>query len=196
LPSTSYFSSLISAVEYSDFTPNGKSVNEPAHENDAEIALGPLNDYLDKNLETLCCQLPPPMAQAVIEKTWNEALVIFTNMLIPPLFGLHSQKHLNLRQSSMAKMCVLILRDFMNGDGGEFGLPFSTLDNEKYQDLMELFTMYHTKIPKLRREYELSLLGGNDKEFILRLIRLTADLQEDKNWIDNQLAKRRDQSRK
>ena len=96
----------------------------------------------------------------------------------------------------MARMCLLILRDFMHGDGGEFGLPYSTLDNEKYQDLIELFKMYHIGVPKLRREYELSLLGGKDKEFILRLIRLIADLEEDKNWIENQLAKRRDQSKK
>ncbi|KAJ3300949.1 hypothetical protein HDV03_001573 [Kappamyces sp. JEL0829] len=195
LPSTSYFSSLISAVQYSDKTAAGIPIDRRVDESDSVLALTPLIEYLEKNLETLCSQLPSLMAQAIIERIWGDVLTISTNLLVPPLFGLHSQKKLNIRQSSMVFTCLGILRDFMHGDGGEFGLPFETLDTAAYYDLMELLKLYHVEVTKLRREYELSLLGGKDKELLLRLVRLIAEKDSpDAQWIENQLIKRRDQT--
>lgn len=137
------------------------------------------------------------MAQAVIERIWVDLITTITNCVVPPLFGISAQKHFSIRQSSMAQMCLMILRDFMHGDGGEFGLPYSTLDSQAYIDLVELFKVYHIGIIKTRREYELSLLGGKDKELILRLVHLMSEKDsDDSKWIENQLVKRRDQSRK
>lgn len=184
---------MISAVEYSDKTVAGHSVKEPAQESDAILALNPLVEYLEKNLDTICSQLPSLMAQAVIEKIWTDVLTISIDNIIPPLFGLHSHKHLSIRQVSIAKLCLSILRDFMHGDGGEFGLAFETLDTPLYHDFQELTSLYNMDSTKLRREYELSLLGGKDKELILRLIRLLAvPDSNDAKWVDNQLTKRRE----
>ncbi|KAJ3258354.1 hypothetical protein HK103_003642 [Boothiomyces macroporosus] len=197
IPETSWIKSLTAAVQYSDKTNAGHSINAPVSENDAVVALQPLIEYLEKNLETLCSQIPKEMAQEVISRIWVDSLLVASNSLIPPLFGLHSQKVLNVRQVSMIKTCIAIIRDFLHGDGGEFGLPFSTLDSPLYQDLRELISMYHFEFEKLKREYELSLLGGKDKETILRLVRLKAEKDSTElKWIESQLVRRREQSRR
>ena len=77
---------MITAVEYSDKTASGQSIYEKIQESDAIVALTPLIEYLEKNLETLCSQLPISMAQAVIEKIWIDVLSITVNNLVPPLF--------------------------------------------------------------------------------------------------------------
>lgn len=133
------------------------------------------------------------MAQAVIEKIWTDVLNITVNILVPPLFGLHSQKMLSIRQLSMAKMCLQQLREFLHADGDEFGLPFETLDSKMFVDLIELFRLYHLDVAKLRREYDRYLLVGNDKELLLRLVRLqTIPDSPDDVWLHQQFEKRRD----
>lgn len=193
MPSKGFFSSLTSAVEYSDKTAAGHSISEPVVESDGVVALAPVIDYLEKNLQTLCSQLPLAMAHEVIQHIWTVVLTSSTNSLVPPLFGQIALKHLNIRQASMASTCVSLLRDFFHGDGGEYGLELSTLDSALYMDLQELIKLYHEPILKLKREYELSLLGGKHKEHILRLVRLVSDKNsEDAKWVDAQLVKRRD----
>ncbi|KAH9270865.1 hypothetical protein BASA83_007018 [Batrachochytrium salamandrivorans] len=66
-----FFSSLTAAVQYSDLTALGVSVSSPIPELEADTALTPLMDYLNKNLETLCSLLSPPMAQEVIKRAWK-----------------------------------------------------------------------------------------------------------------------------
>ena len=157
---------MIAAVEYSDKTATGKSINEKIQETEVVVALTSLIEYLEKNLETLCSQLPLSMAQAVIEKIWIDVLKITTNNLVPPLFGVYTQKKLSIRQLSMAKSCLANLRTFMHGDGGEFGLPYNVLDTKAFVDLIELFSLYNLEVVKLRRDYDRYLLVGNDKELV------------------------------
>jgi hypothetical protein len=197
IPPSTFFQQLTSAVQYSDKTAAGHSINSRVTDAEVNEVLNPLIDYLEKNLETLCSQLPQAMSQAVIERVWVDMLAIATNLIIPPLYGLHSQKHLVPRQISVLDSSIQELREFFHGDGGEFGLPFSSLDTPSYKDLLELMDLYHSPMAKLRREYDLSFLGGKDKEFLLRLVRLRAEKDSDEvKWLEQTLTKRREQSKK
>ncbi|KAJ2993733.1 hypothetical protein HDV02_002096 [Globomyces sp. JEL0801] len=195
LPSKTWLASLTSAVEYSNMTAANKPVDKPASESDAVIALQPLIEYLEKNLETLCNQIPLVMAQEVITRIWADSLVIAINLLVPPLFGNHVQRHLNVRQTSMLKICISILRDFFHADGAELGLSLKVLDTQTYKDLSELLDIYHLDVVKVKREYDLSMISSNDKELLLRLVRLRTEKDsEDLKWIETQLVKRREVS--
>jgi hypothetical protein len=196
IPST-FFQQLTSTVQYSDKTVTGQLIDSRVTDADVNEVLNPLIDYLEKNLETLCSQLPPPMSQAVIERVWMDLLGIATTLIIPPLYGLHSQKFLVPRQISMIDGAIQELREFFHGDGGEFGLPFSTLDSDNYKNVLELFDLYHAQLAKVRREYDLSFLGGKDKEYLLRLVRLRADKDSDEaKWVESALIKRSEQRNK
>lgn len=192
IPSTSFFQSLTAAVKYSDFTASGKSINEPMREKDALEALAPILDYLEKNLETICSQLPQELSQGVLERIWAEIVNIATNILVPPLFGLHSQTYLLVRQSSFIKISLVLLRDFLNGGGGELGLSFSKLDTPSYLEVQELLGVYHFGLQRLRRDYEQSTLRGKEKELVLRLVRLLAGKNSDDSvWFEEQIAHRK-----
>jgi hypothetical protein len=198
LPSTSYFqaftAAVTSVVEYSTETANGKSINQKMRENEVDEELEVLINYLEKNFEVLCEKLPPVVSKAVIVRLWTSTLTSMINLLVPQLYGVFSQKPLNIRQSSMFKISIDILRDFFHGDGGEFGIPKDILDSQLLENVRELLKFYHLDVVKIKREYERSLYG-DEKEYLLRLVRLlSAEEPEglDSKWVEQQLIKRKE----
>ena len=197
IPSSSLFQAMTVAVqynstEYSGLTVKKFSVNEPLPESEIDDILQPLLNYLEKNLITLCDQLPSLIARAIIERVWNEALHCCVDILVPPLYGLHSQKELLIVQKSFIETSVYFLKEFFHGGGGEFGLAYDLLENQRYKDLQELIWFYTKDIQKIKREYELSLVGGSEKELLLRLIRLKSENNDvEKGWFVSQLGNRK-----
>jgi len=207
LPAKSYFSSLISAVEYSDETVTGVSINRELSERESDDALRPLAEYLDKNLEILCRSLSTRMAQEVIKRIWDELLIVMEFLLIAPIYGQieRERRILNKRQLSVAGWTLSIFKDFFHADGEGMGIPHKVLESRKYTELMNLIKYYQTDLSRLRREYELSLLGGREKEYLLKLIRLRIERQvniegpereELRKWFESQLHTRKDRTRK
>jgi hypothetical protein len=193
IASNSFFDKFTSNVKYSDQTPSGKSIHEPALEADGTAALQSLIEYLEKNLEQVCNQLPLSMSEACIQKIWTETVTITTNLYLPPLFGLYTLKPLNKRQSSLLQICISQLREFMHGGGGEFGLKYETMDTEQFKELQEMMQLYSLNVSRPKREYELSCLGGKEKELLLRLVRLKGDAN-DLAWLEEQIVKRKEEA--
>ncbi|KAJ3062658.1 hypothetical protein HK102_008698, partial [Quaeritorhiza haematococci] len=203
LQGRSFFTSLTTAVQYSNQTASGVSIDTAVNGTEADAALAPLTDYLNKNLQTLVGSLSPRMAQEVIKRTWDETIILVEQALIPPLFGQieSTRRVLNKRQISMAEWVLRILKDFFHADGEGLGIPIKVLETRKYGEVSMLMAVYHADIAKVKRDYEMSLLGGREKEVLLRLVRLRIEKQEDvtaadreegRKWIDQQLVKRRE----
>ena len=172
----------------SEITANGLSVHEPADENDAIAALEPLIDYLEKNFASICSNLEPEHARKVIAKLWDNAVTLCTSEMVPPLFGPFIQKKLYIRQASICQWCLELLREFFHGDGGEFGLPFTTLDSPGYTALQELFMFYHESPTAIKEEFQKSINCGQDKTLLLRLIRLYGE--SELSYFEGALSKR------
>ncbi|KAJ3217267.1 hypothetical protein HDU67_008179 [Dinochytrium kinnereticum] len=203
LPSKSFFSAITSTVQYSNQTANGIAIDQPVNQHEADYLLAPLTDYLNKNLEIICMSMSSRMAKEVIKRTWDEAIIVAEFTLVPPLYGLieRDRRVLNRRQISMSEWSLHILRDFFHADGAEAGLSKRSLETRKYVDVTSLIGYYGVDLKKLKREYEISLIDGREKELMLRLIRLRIEKQEDlsvgdrdegRKWIDSQLSKRRE----
>ncbi|TPX67091.1 hypothetical protein SpCBS45565_g03990 [Spizellomyces sp. 'palustris'] len=203
LPSKSFFSSLTTAVQYSDKTASGASIDERVSVQDADAALEPLTEYLNKNLGTLADYLSERMAQEVIRRCWDEVVSIIEWSLIPPLYGPieRDRRVLNKRQTSTATSILRILKEFFYADGQ--GVPLRMLETRKHKYLESLLDQYHADIGRLKREYELDLLKGRDREVILRLVRVKVEKEldgtsaneereEGRKWIETQLARRKE----
>ncbi|KAJ3277587.1 hypothetical protein HK104_003178, partial [Borealophlyctis nickersoniae] len=204
VPSKSFFSSLTTTAQLSDKTASGASIEERVSASDADAALAPLTDYLNKNLATLCEILSTRMAQELIRRIWDETLSIVEGTLVPPLYGPveRDRRVLNRRQVSMADWTVRIMRDFFHADGEDLGLPIRHLETQKYVWVTSLVEAYLVSdLARLKREYELGLLAGRDKEYLLRLVRLRyekgeeAEREEGRKWVESQLVKRKEVSR-
>ncbi|KAI8815137.1 hypothetical protein BJ742DRAFT_765530 [Cladochytrium replicatum] len=204
------------------YTSSGISIELPVTSAEADMAMFPLTDYLNKNLETLCLSLSSRMAQIVITRIWDECLSIAEYTLVPPLYGQieRDRRFLNSRQITLVDYVVRILCDFFHADGQGLGIPMKTLttDNTRYKRVIALLGSYHDPdLGRLRREYEDSLTsrtlgrsvgsmgsdnpqGFDEKEWLLRLLRLRFEKQEDlsvfereegRRWFEIQLVKRR-----
>jgi len=105
LPNKSIFSLTKS---YSNVTTSGKSIDADLTAQEAEEALLPLTEYLDKNLETLCSSLSSKMAQEVIFRTWCDILVILENLMVPQMYGAveRDRRILNKRQVNFVKVAL------------------------------------------------------------------------------------------
>lgn len=202
VPSKSFFSSLTSgAAELSTATASGTDINTVATEHDVEDALGPLIDYLDENLQTLCQSLAPNLSHQVIKGVWNETVLILEGSILPTLYGTidPSRRILNPRQISWIRLLSDILADFFHADGEELGLDQDTIQTHEFKDLQKCISSYADPINRLMREYELSFLDGKEKEWLLRLIRMriTKQPENDKHqsWLDSCLTKRKGYAR-
>jgi hypothetical protein len=127
------------------------------------------------------------------------------SLLVPPLYGQieKDRRLLSKRQLSISDWALLILKEFFHAEGQEMGLPLRLLETPKYLELTSLVShIYHGEISRLRREYEMSILGGRwnkEKKHILKLIRLRAEKTEDANeadalklWFETQLVSRKE----
>jgi len=174
LPNKSIFSLTKS---YSNLTPSGKPIDAKLTSQEAEEALLPLTEYLDKNLETLCSSLSSKMAQEVIFRTWCDILVILENLMVPQMYGAveRDRRILNPRQINFIEVALDILFDFFHAEGEGLGLPKSTLRKApKYRDINVLINNYSLNVEELKKEYE-----SSKKQQILKLIRLYSQVGED-----------------
>ncbi|KAJ1559631.1 hypothetical protein HK405_009884, partial [Cladochytrium tenue] len=198
----SFFSSLTGAVQYSNNTAAGISIDRTVTSSEADHLLSPMTDYLNKNLQTLCQLLSVPMAKEVIKRLWDEVLLNVDHLLAPPLYGQleRDRKVLNARQLSMASWTLRIMRDFFHADGEAFGLAPRQLDSRRHADLTALLEAYPAELARVKRDYEAAAARGRDKELLLRLVRLRVERQEDlaqgdredgRKWIEIQLARRK-----
>ena len=198
ISSKGYFTSLVSTIQYSDISASGHAVDAPMSNEDSDTALRPLADYLDRNLETLCRYLSTLMAQEVIKKIWDEILIQIEALMIPPLFGSidPNRRIMNKRQLSLADWTLRIMLEFFHADGEGMGIPIKTLETKKYSDVKTLIKQYHSDGARIKREYELSLLSGMEKEYLLKLARLRSEKDKGdvalKSWVESQLITRKD----
>ncbi|KAJ3151671.1 hypothetical protein HK101_001872, partial [Irineochytrium annulatum] len=181
LPSKSFFSAITAAVQYSNVTASGRSIHDKVTSNEADVLLAPLTDYLNKNLETLCTAMSARMAREVIKRAWDDVVAAVEACLVPTLHGAveRDRRVLNARQVSMASWALAILGDFFHADGAELGLSRRMLDTRRHADVMALMGVYGSEMRKLRREYEISVVDGREKELVLRLVRLKVEKLEE-----------------
>jgi hypothetical protein len=200
-PSKSFFS-LATTTQFTDNTASGASVNSNMTETEADEAIFPLTDYLNKNFEVLCVSLPTRMAQESIRRIWEELLLIIEYTLIPPLFGpIEKERRLfNPRQLSLISIMLGILRDFFHADGEGLGIPILSLETTKYLDIQTVLSRYTTDLDRLKRECELGIDSGRDKEVVLRLVRVlfekdekktSQDKETQRTWLNTQIQKRK-----
>ncbi|TPX74857.1 hypothetical protein CcCBS67573_g03877 [Chytriomyces confervae] len=192
------------SVQYSNQTAAGVAIDKPVTPAEADSAMSPVTEYLNKNLELLCANLSPSMAHEVIKRLWEEVLLDVEYVLIPPLFGQieSSRRYLNKRQVSMCGWALSVLRSFFHADGEALGLAYKILDSRKYLELTTLMSVYFNEVPRIKREYELSTsVNGRPKEMLMRLVRLRAEKQEEltpaerdglRKWVDVELSRRKE----
>jgi hypothetical protein len=124
-------------------------------------------------------------------------------ILIPPLFGpIETDRRIpNARQLSFIEFSLKILKDFFHADGEGIGIPIATLENQKFLDIMTVMSRCGTDLPRLKRECELGIESGRNKESVLRLVRLLVEktdslsLQEKeahKEWLQWVIEKRKE----
>ena len=199
--SKSFFS--ISTTQYSTQTLTGISIDQSLNAEEADHILAPLTEYLNKNLATLCESMSSTMVRECVRRLWDDSLSLFEAALVPPLYGQieRDRRVLNKRQISMIKWSKSILRDFFHADGADLGLPVRSLETRKYVEVTQLIDVYSTPLRRIKRDYELSLVQGREKEYLLKLVRLRSEKQEDlsqndkedeRRWVDNQMRNRRD----
>ncbi|KAJ3346648.1 hypothetical protein HDU83_002808 [Entophlyctis luteolus] len=190
-------------TQYSNATAAGVSIDKTVSSREADDILAPLTDYLNKNLDTLFSGLSSKMATEVIKKIWEESLLIIESCLIPQLYGPieKDRRVLNKRQISILNWTLDILKQFFHADGAELGLPIKTLETRKYVHNAKLLDSYDRDLKKLKSDYEMSLIQGRDKEYILRLIRVriekddgltTQQRDEARKWFEVQLVNRKE----
>lgn len=206
---SNFFQSLTSSAEYSDRTANGAFVTDPMPISEADTTIDPIIEYLNRNLATLTDYLSVRLAQEVIRRCWEEILSMMEHALVPQLFGAveKDRRILNNRQTSLMKFTIQELKVFFNAEGAEMGLPLKLLESRKYNDCMILIEKYQQDIKRNKREYELELLKGKDRETLIRLIRLKIERlpsneypeelkHADREWIDQQISRRKDLARR
>ncbi|TPX34267.1 hypothetical protein SeMB42_g07349 [Synchytrium endobioticum] len=207
VPANTNFSRLaqitgMAATQYSDKTVSGASIDAKIPTAEAEQAIAALTDYLNKNLETLAVNLSTKMAQNVIMATWSEVLNVIDCVIIPPLDGAieRDRRFLNKRQLSVAEVSLQVLKDFFHADGVGLGLPIRVLETRQYLQIQTLLQVYMNDSARIKREYELSLLKGQEKVYLLRLMRVRVECDgwekkpDDKIWFETQLAKRKERN--
>lgn len=146
--------------------------------------------------------MSPAIAQDVIKTTWEETVAIFESLLLPPLYGTidATRRLLNKRQISMAKECMKILYDFFHADGEGLGLSAETLATPLYNICQNLIKTYSSGFDRLKKDYEVSVMAGKEKEWVLRLIRLyiekDSSLEDKKEWFALALTKRKEIGRR
>lgn len=200
MPSKSFFSSLTSPVLYSDSTISGISVSSRMTEQEADASLALLTDHLNSNFETLCVSLSSQLAQEAIKCIWQELLSILDLILLPHLTDPieKDRKMPNARQISFMDLTLKSLKAFFHADGEGIGIPLFALETAKYLDIMTALSRYGTDLPRLKRECELGVESGRNKEAVLRLVRLVfekddciEDKEQHRDWMNQILQKRK-----
>jgi hypothetical protein len=203
LPSESFFSQFTSTAQFSDKTAAGEPINKHMVEYDVALSISPLLDYFNKNFEMLCERLSGKMAQETIRIIWEELLLIMEYLLIPPLFGPIEKDRRTpcTRQISLISHMLKLLMDFFHADGEGIGIEKTTLESNRYLDIKTVLSRFGTDLQRLKRECEMAIQSGRDKECVMRLVRLLFEgdsklspegKESERKWLNQLLDKRRD----
>ena len=119
-------------------------------EAEIESAIHPLFDYLDANNHTLASTLSRDAMQSVMAKLWKQILMTIEGLIVPPL----SDKPSHLRALSDGELDVALkwlkfLRDFFYVGGDASGVPLSTLQNAKFNEILSVRIYYDWKTDDL-----------------------------------------------
>ncbi len=119
-------------------------------EAEIEAAIHPLFDYLDANNHTLASTLSRDAVQSVMAKLWKQILMTIEGLIVPPL----SDKPSHMRALSDGELDVALkwlkfLRDFFYIGGDASGVPLSTLQNAKFNEILSVRIYYDWKTDDL-----------------------------------------------
>ena len=203
IPSESFFSQFTATAQFSDKTLSGESINKNISEYDVALSISPLLDYFNKNFEVLCERLSAKMAQETIKMIWDDLLIIIEYILIPPMFGpIEKDRHIpNPRQVSLVLQMLKLLLEFFHADGEGIGIDKNALESNRYLDIKTVLSRLGTDIQRLKRECEMGIQSGRDKECVMRLLRLLFEMdtklsaegkESERRWFNQLLEKRRD----
>ena len=119
---------------------------------DAEIesAIHPLFDYLDANNHTLASTLSRDAMQSVMAKLWKQILMTIEGLIVPPLSDKPSHmRALGDGELDVALKWLKFLRDFFYVGGDASGVPLSTLQNAKFNEILSVRIYYDWKTDDL-----------------------------------------------
>jgi len=122
---------------------------------DAEIesAIHPLFDYLDANNHTLATTLSHAAMQSVMAKLWKQILMTIESLIVPPLSDKPSHmRALTDGELDIALKWLKFLKDFFYVGGDESGVPLSTLQNAKYNEILSVRIYYDWSTDDLMEE--------------------------------------------
>jgi hypothetical protein len=172
-------------------------------EYDVALSISPLLDYFNKNFEMLCERLSGKMAQETIKIIWEELLLIIEYLLIPPLFGpIEKDRRIPCpRQISLTDHMLKLFFDFFHAGGEGIGIEKKALESNRYLDIRTVLSRFGTDLQRLKRECEMAIQSGRDKECVMRLVRLLFEgdnhlsaegKESERKWLNRLLDKRSD----
>ncbi|KLT39881.1 hypothetical protein CC85DRAFT_288059 [Cutaneotrichosporon oleaginosum] len=139
--------------------PSEQAKGSPQHirrgPSDAEIeaAIHPLFDYLDTNNHTLASTLSPDAMHMVMAKLWKQILMTIEALIVPPLSDKpSSMPPLSESELDVALRWLKFLRDFFYAGGDDSGVPLSTLQNAKFNEIMSVPIYYDWSTDDLMEE--------------------------------------------
>jgi len=118
-----------------------------------DFSIHPLFDYLDANNHTLASTLSRDAMQMVMAKLWKQILMTIEALIVPPL----SDKPSDMRALTDGELDVALkwlkfLRDFFYVGGDESGVPLSTLQNQKFNEILSVRIYYDWRTDDLMEE--------------------------------------------
>lgn len=130
--------------------PTSNPVKRGPTDSEIEAAIHPLFDYLDTNNHTLASTLSPDAMQMVMAKLWKLILTTIEALIVPPL----SDKPSNMQELSDSELDVALkwlkfLFDFFYANGDASGVPLSTLQNPKYNEILSVRIYYDLSTDRL-----------------------------------------------
>lgn len=119
-------------------------------EAEIEAAIHPLFDYLDANNHTLTSTLSRDAMQSVMAKLWKQILMTIEGLIVPPLSDKPSlMRALSDGELDVALKWLKFLRDFFYVGGDSSGVPLSTLQNAKFNEILSVRIYYDWKTDDL-----------------------------------------------
>lgn len=123
--------------------PSSHPVRRGPSDSEIEAAIHPLFDYLDTNNHTLASTLSPDAMQMVMAKLWKLILTTIEALIVPPLSDKASHMQaLSDSELDVALRWLKFLRDFFYAGGDASGVPLSTLQNAKFNEIMSVRIYY------------------------------------------------------
>ncbi|WVW78775.1 hypothetical protein I302_100737 [Kwoniella bestiolae CBS 10118] len=146
------YRSAIGSTEYS-IPPTKEERHRGPTDADIETAIHPLFDYLDTNNHTLASTLSHDSMQMVMAKLWKQILMTIEALIVPPLSDKPSRmRALGDGELDIALKWLKFLRDFFYVGGDASGVPLSTLQNAKFNEILSVRIYYDWNTDDLMEE--------------------------------------------